>query len=48
MGSLAGMCRYRLTDVSLELEGPYGPVELARYGAPAPPAAGPDARGVDA
>jgi heat shock protein HslJ len=48
VGSLAGMCRYRLTEVSLELEGPYGPVELERYGAPAPPVEGTDARGVDA
>jgi heat shock protein HslJ len=48
VGSLAGMCRYRLTAATLELDGPYGPVELERYGPPTPPADGSDARGVDA
>jgi len=48
VGSLAGMCRYQLSATSLELDGPYGPVELERYGAPTRPIAGTDARGVDA
>jgi heat shock protein HslJ len=48
VGSLAGMCRYRLSPAVLEFDGPYGLVELDRYGAPPPPADGSDERGVDA
>lgn len=48
VGSLAGMCRYRLSHAVLEFDGPYGLVELDRYGAAPPPADGGDERGVDA
>jgi heat shock protein HslJ len=48
VGSLAGMCRYRLSETALEFDGPYGLVELDRYGAPPLPAEGGDERGVDA
>lgn len=48
VGSLAGMCRYRLSHAVLEFDGPYGLVELDRYGAAPPPADGNAERGVDA
>ena len=47
VGSLAGMCRYRLSDEALTFEGPYGSVELDRRDAPMPAGNG-DAHGVDA
>ena len=47
IGSLAGMCRYQLSAATLTFDGPYGPVELDRRGAPLPGGDG-DVHGVDA